>query len=75
MNDTLGLNTINWLLIIKTVSLVFLFVYFFASLVVIKQIRMMSKTIMSDTNKYIFFIGYLHMFIVLAILLYALIVI
>lgn len=75
MNDTLGLDTINWLLIIKTISLVFLFVYFFASLVVIKQIRMMSKTIMSDTNKYIFFIGYFHMFVVLAILLYALIVI
>ncbi|PJA41461.1 hypothetical protein CO178_00110 [candidate division WWE3 bacterium CG_4_9_14_3_um_filter_34_6] len=55
------LNSINLFLIIKISLEVFLFVYAIIAIVVIRQIKFMTKTIKSDANKYLFILAYLHL--------------
>lgn len=48
-----------------------LIIYSIIALMTIKQIGLMTKTIKSSTNKYIYFIGYAHLVAVLICLAFA----
>lgn len=48
--------------------MVFLIAYTIISIVVIKQIGLMTKTVKTPTNTFVYIIAYLHLFIVLCCL-------
>ena len=56
--------------ILKGGLVLFLIIYFVVSLVVIKQIYMMTTTIKSKNDFFIVFLGYLHTLIVALMLLF-----
>lgn len=65
-----SINIINQLQIYtisKWLLEIFLFIYSIISIVVIRQIKFMTITIKSDTNKLIFFFAYFHLAVVLII--------
>jgi hypothetical protein len=53
-------SIINW------GTVVFMAFYFVISIVLLKQIRLMSKTIYSSKNIFLYILGYIHLFIVIA---------
>ena len=58
------INNVNLYPIAKWVLEVFLFIYAIVAIVVIRQIKFMTITIKSDTNKLIFLFAYFHLAIV-----------
>lgn len=58
----------------KTALIIFLGIYSIIAIVVIKQINLMSSTIKSDSNKYLYMLSFLHLFIVLGMLAFAIFV-
>lgn len=55
----------------KIPILILLSIYTIASLLLIKQIKLMNQTIISPSNKYILIIGYIHVIFVMLIFLFA----
>jgi len=72
INDTWSLSGINLFPVFKGGLIAILIIYAIVSLVVIKQIYLMTSTIKSKTNAIIILMGYANVFIVLIILLFAL---
>ena len=58
---------------LQILLIVVLIIYAIVALMTLKQISLMTRTIKSDTNKYIYLIGYLHLSAVLLCLLFAVI--
>lgn len=54
----------------KVFFIVFLGFYLLISIALIRQIKLMSKTVVSPINKYLVVIGYLHLIFVVMILLF-----
>jgi|694.fasta_scaffold00063_10 hypothetical protein len=69
----LDISTINPYIYsgMKIILIVFLLGYLIAALLTLKQISLMTNTIKSYSNKYIFLIGYVHLFAVLITLIFA----
>lgn len=57
----------------KIILITVLVIYSIVALFAIKQIGLMTKTIKTDTNKYIYLIGYIHLIAVLLCLIFAII--
>jgi hypothetical protein len=53
----------------KYLSIIFIVFYILVSAALIKQIKLMSKTVVSPMNKYLVMIGYFHLIFVTLILL------
>ena len=60
--------------VLKMLLEIFLFVYLIIALSAIKQISLMDKTVHTDTNRYLFFLAYLHAFIVGVLLIFVFLV-
>lgn len=60
--------------ILRIGLIVFLFFYLIVALMVIKQIMMMTKTVKSRGDNFLFILAYLHLFVVLITLLFSLFV-
>jgi len=58
----------------QTALVIFLGIYSVIAVVVIKQINLMSSTIKSDSNKYLYLLSFIHLFIVLGMLAFAIFV-
>ncbi|PIR42576.1 hypothetical protein CO058_02855 [candidate division WWE3 bacterium CG_4_9_14_0_2_um_filter_35_11] len=69
VNNLTIISQIEIYTIAKWLLEIFLFVYSIISVVVIRQIKFMTITIKSDTNKLIFFFAYFHLAVVLIITL------
>lgn len=54
---------------VKYAFIFFIFFYLMSSIALIKQIKLMNKTVVSPLNKSLIFIGFLHLIFVLFILL------
>ena len=65
------LTHFDWFLLVKAGILIILVLYLLMSIVVIRQIYMMTSTVVSKANKFILLIGYMNILIVLIILLFA----
>ena len=55
--------------IVKAALEIFLIIYTIVAYVVIKQIGLMTRTIKSETNKYLFILAYIHFFVVMITLI------
>ncbi len=51
--------------------MIFLFFYLIVAFILLKQIRLMTDTLSSTTDKYLFILGYIHLGIVLGIICFA----
>ncbi len=79
--DTIDVNLtisdINYLLntvypILKWSLLIFLVLYLIISFVVIKQIKMMTRTLETPTDKYLILLGYIHFGLVAGVICFSL---
>ncbi len=66
--EIVGIN-INLFPIIKAGLEIFLIIYAVIAVVVIKQIDLMTRTIKSKFNRYLYFLAYTHLVVVMLILI------
>ena len=59
--------------ILKWGLIIFLAIYLLTALIVIKQIKMMTETLSSPSDKYLIILGYIHLGIVIALICFAVI--
>ena len=71
MSGTLLIFGFDIIPIAETLMDVFLALYTIIALVVIRQIKFMARTIESKYNKYLLWIAYLHLFTVIALLIFS----
>jgi len=57
--------------IAKNLLLVFLLIYLFIAILVIKQINLMTHTVNSGSNKYLYILAYIHLAIVITTLIFS----
>lgn len=60
--------------LMKILLLIFLFFYTIVALFTIKQISLMTRTVKTSSNKYIYLIAYIHLVAVLFCLVFSLLV-
>ncbi len=72
IQSLLGASIQNYLYdIVKILLIIFLMGYLIVAVMVIKQIGLMTQTIKSSTNKYIYILGYAHLIAVICCLAFA----
>ena len=65
------IGTFNIYSIAKDLLLIFLLTYLFIAILVIKQINLMTRTVNSGSNKYLYILAYIHLAIVITTLIFS----